>query len=263
MIYITGDTHAEPQKFVDDAFPEQKEMTKDDYLIVCGDFGFLWNKGESPHEKKILDWMEKKNFTILFVDGNHENFNRLNSLPVEEWHGGKVHKAREHVIHLMRGEMFEIDGLNIFSFGGAQSHDIQGLATDDMLKKDYIAGVLQQNDPHLREKLRLLDDVGRVTRIENKSWWRAEMPTEEEMQHGRDTLEKHGWKTDFVITHDGPASSIALLTGGWMAPDPLRMYFEEIRQKLDYRKWFFGHHHMDHQINAQDIVLFDQIVRVH
>lgn len=263
MIYITGDTHAESQRFIEDAFPEQKEMTKDDYLIVCGDFGFLWAKSESPQEKKILDWLENKSFTTLFVDGNHENFNRINSLPVEEWHGGKVHKVREHVIHLMRGEMFEIDGVNIFAFGGARSHDIQGIASREELEKDYTAGVLQQDDPNLREKIRLLDDTGRVTRIENKSWWRSEMPTEEEMQHGRAVLEKHGWKADFVISHDGPASDVALLSHGLIKPDPLRIYLEEIRQKLEYKRWFFGHHHMNQQINMQDIILYEQIVRIH
>ena len=40
MIYITGDTHASFKgRFSTDIFPEQKEMTKEDYLIICGDFG--------------------------------------------------------------------------------------------------------------------------------------------------------------------------------------------------------------------------------
>lgn len=40
LLYITGDAHAEwANKFSTDAFPEQKEMTRDDFVIVCGDFG--------------------------------------------------------------------------------------------------------------------------------------------------------------------------------------------------------------------------------
>ncbi len=39
MIYITGDTHADFSKFNEDRFPIQNEMTKDDYVIICGDFG--------------------------------------------------------------------------------------------------------------------------------------------------------------------------------------------------------------------------------
>ena len=73
-----------------------------------------------------MDWLDCKSFTTLFVDGNHENFDRLYEYPVEEWHGGKVHKIRPSVIHLMRGQIFEIEGKSIFTFGGASSHDIDG-----------------------------------------------------------------------------------------------------------------------------------------
>ena len=102
-------------------------MTKDDYVIVCGDFGGVWNQvGENKEEKHLMDWLEGKPFTTLFVDGNHENFDRLYACPVEEWHGGKVHKIRPTVIHMMRGQVFAIDGKSVFTFGGASSHDIDG-----------------------------------------------------------------------------------------------------------------------------------------
>ena len=39
MIYITGDTHAQFNRFSTKHFPEQKNMTRDDYVIICGDFG--------------------------------------------------------------------------------------------------------------------------------------------------------------------------------------------------------------------------------
>ena len=103
MIYITGDCHSNFERFNTGNFPEQKEMTKDDYVIICGDFGGVWNKdGESKMETSALDWLDGKVFTTLFVDGNHENFDRLYAYPVEMWHGGKAHKIRPSVIHLMR-----------------------------------------------------------------------------------------------------------------------------------------------------------------
>ena len=106
MIYVTGDTHAEfEHRFNTRNFPEQKEMTKDDYVIVCGDFGGIWNVGqESRNEKYWLDWFEGRNFTLLFIDGNHENFDRLFEYPLVEWHGGKVHKIRPHVIHVLHNQ---------------------------------------------------------------------------------------------------------------------------------------------------------------
>ena len=84
-IYVTGDIHAEPDRFNTENFPEQKEMTKDDYVIICGDFGGVWNKdGESKMETSALDGLDGKAFTTLFVDGNHENFDRLYAYPVEK-----------------------------------------------------------------------------------------------------------------------------------------------------------------------------------
>ena len=76
--------------------------------------------------------VNNKNFTTLFVDGNHENFERLYRYPVEEWHGGKIHKIRDSVIHLMRGETYDIDNKKFFVFGGAKSHDIR----DGILNKE-------------------------------------------------------------------------------------------------------------------------------
>lgn len=145
MIYITGDCHGNFERFNKSIFPEQEEMTKDDYVIICGDFGGVWHKNaESNEETMVLDWLDCKSFTTLFVDGNHENFDRLYQYPVEEWYGGKVHKIRPSVYHLMRGQIFEIDGKSIYAFGGASSHDIDG-------------GILELDDLEFKAKKRMLD----------------------------------------------------------------------------------------------------------
>ena len=126
MIYITGDTHSDFSRFTKENFQIQSEMTKDDYIIICGSFGGVWTfEEESSREKERLDWLDNKNFTTLFVDGNHESYTRLYNYPIEERKGGKVHKIRDSVLHLMRGEIFDIDNKKIFAFGGDKSHDIQ------------------------------------------------------------------------------------------------------------------------------------------
>ena len=118
MIYITGDCHGNFERFDLCSFPEQMNMTKDDYVIICGDFCGIC-------EPLLLDSLESLPFTLLFVDGNHENFDRLNRMPVELWHGGKVHRIRPSVIHLMRGQVFELEGKRIFTFGGGKSQDLE------------------------------------------------------------------------------------------------------------------------------------------
>ena len=79
MIYITGDTHGGFQRFGNKYFPPQKHMSREDYVIITGDFGGLWDGG--PKDWYWLDWLSGKPFTTLFVDGNHENFDLLNALP--------------------------------------------------------------------------------------------------------------------------------------------------------------------------------------
>ena len=117
MIYITGDTHGGFQRFGSKYFPQQTQMGRNDYMIICGDFGGLWDGGQK--DQHWLDWLAEKPFTTLFVDGNHENFDLLNALPEKEWHGGRVHEVRENILHLMRGQ--------IFTFSGHMVHDGRSL----------------------------------------------------------------------------------------------------------------------------------------
>ena len=57
MIYITGDTHipVDIQKLSTKRFPEQKEMTKSDYVIICGDFGGVWDGSNEENTLKKND----------------------------------------------------------------------------------------------------------------------------------------------------------------------------------------------------------------
>ena len=41
VIYITGDCHQDFRRFNMESFPEQKEMSKEDYVIICGDIGHI------------------------------------------------------------------------------------------------------------------------------------------------------------------------------------------------------------------------------
>lgn len=261
-IFITGDIHADPTRFSTEIFPEQKEMTRDDVVIICGDFGLVWDKIESKREKHWLKWLGEKPFTLVFVDGNHENFSRLNSLPTTIWHGGKVHQIRENIFHLMRGEIFNIDGQKFFVFGGARSHDIVGVATKEELKLDYSAGILYRNDPMFKIKKKYIDEEQLCYRIAGETWWKEEMPTKQEMDHGMENLQKNNMKVDFIISHDGPASDLALLGGGTMNIDPLNKYFETIKQTVSYRSWIFGHHHINRRVDEKDFALFEQIIQI-
>jgi len=70
MIFVSGDCHSEFQKLSTSAFPEQKEMTKDDIVIICGDFGAVSDcDGVSNAEKYWLNWLDENRLT-----GRKESF---------------------------------------------------------------------------------------------------------------------------------------------------------------------------------------------
>lgn len=250
MIYITGDCHADFGRFSKPVFPEQDQMSKKDYVIICGDFGGVWDKEkESKKETNWMDWLDEKPFTTLFVDGNHENFDRLYGYPVEEWNGGKVHKIRPSVIHLMRGQVFTLQEKKIFTFGGASSHDIEG-------------GILDPDDPDFKKKLNRLIKGWLPYRINHINWWKQELPSEEEMEEGRHNLEKNENNVDFIVTHCCASATQILLGGAMYKSDVLTDYLEEVRRNVHFKKWFFGHYHDNRNVNAEEILLYEQIIRV-
>lgn len=244
MIYITGDTHSDFSRFTEENFPIQSEMTKDDYIIICGDYGGVWTfEEESRREKEALDWLNNKNFTTLFVDGNHENYTRLYNYPIEEWKGGKVHKIRDSVLHLMRGEIFDIDNKRIFAFGGARSHDIQD-------------GILNLDE---EEKIYEYRKRGAYFRIRDFSWWDLELPTKQEMENGIKNLEKINYKVDYIISHCCPTNVQALINSAYKR-DILTDYLQQISEKCTFKRWYFGHYHDYKQVNSQFTLLYENTV---
>lgn len=251
MIYITGDCHRDFRRFNTRIFPEQKEMTKDDFVIICGDFGGVWSEGgEDSEERYLLKWLQEKPFTTLFVDGNHENFDRLyEEYPVKEWHGGNVHEIRPSVLHLMRGQVFELCGKTFFAFGGASSHDVSG-------------GILDRSDPSYQEKKRKLDRGWKPYRINHLSWWKEELASEEEMEEGRNNLAAHDNQVDFIVTHSCASSVQDAIGEGLFQKDRETEYLEEILQTVQFQKWFFGHYHDNRNVDEKKILLYEQIIRV-
>lgn len=218
MIYITGDTHGEYNDLINRI--RNYSPTKDDTVIICGDFGFVW---DDQRHSFLLAKLTALPFNIAFIDGNHEDFNLLNTYPVEEWHGGKVHRIAGNIVHLMRGQLFTIDGKTFFTMGGAYSID-------------------------------------KALRTEGVNWWAEELPNNEDYKTAGETLEKYDYKTDYVITHTVPESVIYYIGH---VPDShdaeLTGYFEWLYRKLEFKKWFAGHFHKNRLVRDDVQILFDDV----
>ena len=173
----------------------------------------------------------EKPFTILYIEGNHDNYDLIENLPKSEWNGGRVHiDERYGFIHLMRGQVYNINGNKIFTFGGAYSID----------KKFRKQGI---------------------------SHWDRELPSEEEYEEGRKNLERVNYEVDYVLTHTCPLSIFHLIPkmsmGYTFEPNyELETYLEEIYHKLKFKKWFFGHYHIDKRIDEKFYALFESIEEI-
>ena len=246
-IYVTGDTHGQFQRLGPELFPEQEAFTREDYLLVCGDFGGVWS-GE-PEDAEKLDWLEARPFTTLFVCGNHENFDELYSYPVEQWHGGLVHRVRPHVLHLMRGQIFSLCGRSFFTMGGARSVDIRD-------------GLLDPEEPGFEERFWKLYKRRAMFRVKHLSWWEQELPSDAEYKTARRNLADAGCKVDFIVTHCAPDSIQDAISGGRQRHDRLTAFLEEIRRDTQFGYWFFGHYHGNHVYEGRFILLYEQIIQI-
>lgn len=225
MIYITGDTHLpiDQDKLMPSKFTDQRNMTKDDILIICGDFGGIWYGGN--RDKKKLDWVQRKKFTTAFVAGNHENYFLLNKYPVVEWNGGKAHQIRKSIFHLINGEIYTIQGKSFFVMGGAVSQD-------------------------------------KSWRIPGISWWAEEIPSKSIREYGIENLNKHGNKVDYIITHCAP-TCVQRKINPKFKKDVLTDYFNLVLNTAKFEKWYCGHYHVDIDFYDYNVfVRFNQIERI-
>lgn len=187
-----------------------------DTLMICGDFGYIF-KGDKD-EDKFLDYIEKEaDFDIVFVDGNHENFPKIYSYPIEQWNNGKVHRVRNNIRHLMRGEIYTINSKTFFVFGG-------GYSIDKEKRLDY-------------ERI-----------YHRRIWWKKEFPTKQEIDNAYKNLEKYNWKVNYIITHSAPTNILPMVSEFFISSlkadvDIVNSTLEDIRQKVEFDHWYFGHYH--------------------
>jgi hypothetical protein len=226
MIYITGDTHGEVRRFFEPQLPCM-DWGPEDKLIVAGDFGMLFGNGSIDAKK--LDLLAGCPFEILFLNGNHECFPEIFSFEEQEYCGGRVHRIRDNIRHLMRGQVYEIEGLRIFTMGGGYSID-------------------------------------QWMRIPGRSWWHEEMPSEAEYAEGLRNLSRCGYAVDVLISHAAPTGSmrelmrIGVFSSLFPQEAPLGDYLEKVAATTRHRHYYFGHIHLDRELPGNRTALYHSVL---
>jgi len=204
-IFLTGDTHGDVKRFSTDSFKDGNELSRDDYVIILGDFGLIWENYKK--DKYWLKWLNEKPWTTLFVDGNHENFDLLLSYPEVDLLGGRAGKIKNGIYHLKRGNVFTINNKTFFVFGG-------GLSIDKYRRREFT------------------------------SWWSQEEPNDKEYKLALSNLEKYSYTFDYILTHDTTTEVRENMFDYSEKTDyQLVLFFNEVFPRLQFTHHYFGHHH--------------------
>lgn len=228
-IFLTGDLHGEVNRLL--YFNDfNLGLTKDDILIVLGDFGLIWEDKERT--TKMLETLgELLDYTLAFVDGNHENFELIEELEtISQWNKGYVGKLPGGIIHLIRGEIYNINGKRIGVCGGANSVDLWH-------------------------------------RKEHESWWKEEDITNDDIDNFMLNLNNDN-NLDIMLSHTCPAEIlplVALYSDANGKKVPIRnaeAQLEKINKMINVNKWYFGHWHRDLELDNKYIIMFKGIKEV-
>ena len=230
MFYLTGDIHGN-QVLWDTCI--NSFLKSGDKIAVPGDIGIGFFDGKFWTEEMFFDYIAEQDYTVLFCDGNHENFEKLNGYVVSDWNGGRVHFIRNNLIHLMRGEIYEIDGSTFLTFGGGFSID-----------KEF--------------------------REPRNIWWPEEMPNASEYENASNNLIRHDCKVDYILTHTAPGDTVAYLSylnlgirNNILEEKPLTDFLNWVANTVEYKKWYFGHYHIDRELWRNQYVLLHAIRELH
>jgi len=213
-VFVTGDIHGNPKRLSNNNWPTATGLSKQDVVIILGDFGLLWSEYRTKEEDYWLEWLDSRPFTTCFIDGNHENFDILDNVPQKCKYGGRVGIVGHSVFHLQRGQVYHINHMKLLTIGGAHSHD-------------------------------------RQYRTWGKSMWKEEEITDADITNAKFALEGNSFGVDYVLTHCAPVSkargAMAQNAAHLWSPDASEERLQEIwDHPLFFKKWFCGHYHTDH-----------------
>lgn len=221
--YITGDCHQKFDKIYNFIF--KMKLNENDNIIVLGDMGLFWRYDKQDSDMIIDFYEDMFKCNLYFIDGNHENFELLKRIPIIDDLG--IGKVSKHIFYIPRGTIMDFENKKCLFIGGADSLD-----------------------------------KGR--RTENLSWWKDEQITQENI----DSIPAAHY--DYVFSHCCPRSVLendkAILTDPRFDQDVIdhtsEDKLEELKNKITFDKWGFGHYHQDVHLTDKFFCLYHSFEEV-
>jgi 3-oxoacid CoA-transferase subunit A len=225
MIYITGDMHGSIQTFKD--VINKITCKSENTLIVLGDLGV--NYYINKIDKKFKSIISQYNINLFVIRGNHDaNPANLYYIKEVEKYGniGYIEEEYPNIFYAKNGEIYIIENNTFLVLGGAYSVDKWY-----RLEKGY-------------------------------KWFEDEQMTEEEKQN---FWSKNITKVDTILSHTCPYSNRPIhlfLTqiDQSSVDNSMENFLDEVKLKVQYKNWFFGHYHADEKIEKNMYMLYNGVI---
>lgn len=215
-LFVTGDLHGRSYLRKLDAFAAEfgSALSRDDVLVILGDFSVPWSCPPDDTDRALIDHIDAYPFTTTFIDGNHENYDAIDALPVARdalFGGTTTRRLAPHVHRLLSARAYRIADHDILVMGGAKSIDADALAK---------AG----------------------------SWWPREVPSEATKASLKRIVSRKK-RFDIVFTHTPPTRQLKVHADAvmetWQPDDYTDWLDANIAAKVRFGQWFYGHMHDD------------------
>lgn len=233
-VFVTGDTHGDLERIY--KWVDKFDMNKSDiHIIIAGDAGICWRQDKKDMEATI-EKQKQYNFHLWFIDGNHENFDILNSLEKNEV---GIANLSNNLHYISRGSklVFETENgvKSILCCGGA-------------------------------------DSIDREIRTPHLNWWRQEQITDNDiykcLQLDSDFDIPY---YDYIITHCCPYK-IFIKYSPWLITLPginqdkvdhtSEKKLNKIAEMVDCHKHIFGHYHIDKNFDDKYKCVFKDFIEL-
>jgi len=222
-VFITGDKHGDFYSIIN--FIEKYELGYGDFIIILGDMGLYWRK-DGKDAKAFIQMYEKDyEVNLMFIDGNHENFDRLKQIPVGE---NGLSKISEHIYYLPRGCAFELCGKKYLCMGGA-------------------------------------DSIDKFRREEHFTWWKDEQITEEDIKGIKgnyDYVLTHCCPTSVFNKNKFILCTLAGMIDEDIVDHTSEDRLEEMSKNIQFKHWLFGHYHTDVQLDDKFRCLYNNFIEI-
>jgi UDP-2,3-diacylglucosamine pyrophosphatase LpxH len=222
-LFVKGDIHGDLRPIID--FIQKNKLGKDDCILILGDCGIAWRDDKIDLNFNI-DLYEKScnEVQLYFIRGNHENYDILKEY--EKVNHNSIHIS-EHIIYLPDGE-YLLNGEKVLVCGGA-------------------------------------DSIDRAFRVEGLSWWADEIVS-------KDFIDSIlGADYNYIFTHCCPISvfnkyQTSLCTLKGLDQDKIEHKSEEILEelfkKVTFKHHYFGHYHVDKQLDDKHTCVFNGFIEL-